>query len=119
MLESLNPGKEVVDLFKLILEEKFNESEASTITQSKSLNKKIEKIDEREKTLLRSLVEGAIDNQTYKEGKGLLAEDKNEALQGLDNLKSHKNELKEYVNFGAYMMENIKERFVVGKPYKR
>ena len=111
LLESLNPGKEVVDLFKLILEEKFNESEASTIMQSKSLNKKIEKIDEREKTLLRSLVEGAIDNQTYKEGKGLLAEDKNEALQGLDNLKSHKNELKEYVNFGAYMMENIKELY--------
>lgn len=111
LLESLNPGKEVIELFKLILEEKFNETEASSIKQSKILNKKIEKIEEREKALLRSLVEGAIDSETYKGGKGLLTEDKNEAIQGLANLTSHKNELKEYVNFGAYLMGNIKELY--------
>ena len=111
LLESLNPGKEVVDLFKLILEEKFNQSEASTIKQSKSLNSKIEKIDERRTKLLNTLLDGVIDNETYKESNELLTKDKSEAIQGLENLKSHKNELKEYVNFGAYMMENIKELY--------
>ena len=57
------------------------------------------------------MVEGAIDSETYKGGKGLLTEDKNEAIQGLANLTSHKNELKEYVNFGAYLMGNIKELY--------
>ena len=108
LLESLNPGKEVVELFKLILEEKFNKSEASTIKQSKSLNKKIENIDERRTKLLNTLLDGVIDNETYKENNKLLIKDKNLAIQGLENLKSHKNELKEYVNFGAHMLENIK-----------
>jgi len=111
LLESLNPGKEVVELFKLILEEKFNQSEASTIKQSKSLNSKIEKIDERRKKLLNTLLDGVIDNETYKESNELLTKDKSEAIQGLENLKSHKNELKEYVNFGANLMENIKELY--------
>ena len=111
LLESLNPGKEVVDLFKLILEEKFNETEASSIKQSKSLNKKIEKIDERRTKLLNALLDEVIDKETYKESNELLTQEKQEANQGLENLKSHKNELKEYVNFGANLMENIKELY--------
>ena len=111
LLESLNPGKEVVDLFKLILEKKFNETEASTIKQSRRLNKKIETIEERRTKLLNTLLDGVIDNETYKENNELLTKDKNEAIQGLENLKSHSNELKEYVNFGAYLMENIKELY--------
>ena len=111
LLESLNPGKEVVDLFKLILEEKFNQSEASTIKQSKSLHKKIEKIDERRTKLLNALLDEVIDKDTYKESNELLTTEKKEANQGLENLKSHKNELKEYVNFGANLMENIKELY--------
>ena len=71
-------------------------------------DKKIENIDERRTKLLNTLLDGVIDNETYKENNKLLIKDKNLAIQGLENLKSHKNELKEYVNFGAHMLENIK-----------
>ena len=111
LLESMNPGKEVVELFKLILEEKFNEAETSSLKQSKSLHKKIEKIDERRTKLLDALLDEVIDEETYKEGNELLTKEKQEANQGLENLNSHKNELSEYVNFGANLMENIKELY--------
>ena len=108
LLESLNPGKEFVELFKLILEEKFNETEVSSIKQSKSLRKKIQKIDERRTNLLNLLLDEVIDKNTYKESNELLTLEKKKANQQLENLESNKNELKEYLNFGVNLMENIR-----------
>jgi len=111
LLETLNPEKEVVELFKLILENKHNQTETSTIKESKSFKKKINDIDERKSKLLDKLLESVIDNETYTKYNKELTITKDEATQGLDNLKTNRDELKEYIDFGIYMIENIKKLY--------
>lgn len=109
--KEIKPKDEICDLFELILQDKFENSEASKKNLLKKKEEDIRKLKLKRKTLLDRLLEGIIDNETYKEAKDCFD------IQILD-LENEHSELQEndqermnFVSFGIHLFKNIQDFF--------
>lgn len=106
----LKPKKEISDLFKSILEERFSNSESSKKAIIKRKGDKINDLKAKSKTLTMKLIDGVIDNDTYKVTS-------KEMKENLLTLEAEKQKLEtkgtdntaDFVNFGIFALENLGE----------
>ncbi len=105
--DKLKPNKKVLNLFKLILKEKFENSEKSKKKLIKNIDEKINHLSKRKSNLLDKYLDGLLDNNTYNS--------KNkEIISSITQLKTDKLKLKdfekdtdEFISFCIYLINNL------------
>ena len=71
LISQMKPEPEVSELFKLILEEKYESAEKTKYSKIKELNKEIDRLNERKSRLLDLRIDGEIANDVFKERDGV------------------------------------------------
>lgn len=111
ILNDLRPNVEVLNLFDIILKDKFEDSETSNKSIIKSINEKISKLETRKNSLLDKFLDSSISDEVFK------SKDK-ELKDEIDKLKVEKGQLNEYekdtqkfIKFGIHMIQNIGTMF--------
>jgi site-specific DNA recombinase len=110
-LNDLRPNIEVLNLFNIILKDKFENSEQSNKSIVKSINEKISKLETRKNSLLDKFLDSSISDEVFK------SKDK-ELKDEIDKLKVEKGQLNEYekdtqkfIQFGIHMIQNVGTMF--------
>ena len=111
ILNDLKPKVEVLNLFDIILKDKFENSETSNKSIIKSINEKIKKLENRKSSLLNKLLDELITDELFN------SKDK-ELKSEIDKLKIDRGQLNEYekdtqkfIQFGIHMIQNIGTMF--------
>ena len=116
LLESLKPQKDVAELFKLILEDKYESSNESRFNQIKNIDTKLSQLGTDKQTLTGKLLKGVVDDSTYK----IYSKQIEEELLALESekidLSDDKGELKSFLNFGVEMLKNVDYLYENGSP---
>jgi site-specific DNA recombinase len=116
LLESLKPQKQVSELFKLILEDKYESSNESRFNQIRKIDAKLNQLDQEKGTLTKKLVKGVVDDSTYKSYSKKIQEEVLELESEKLDLSDDKGELKEFLNFGVDMLQNVDYLYENGSP---
>lgn len=107
LLNSYKPNDSIIAVFESILLEKHNDSERSVLSQEKKISNKILEQNQTKKILLKKLVKGVIDDETYKSE----VVDINQNIQELEKektqLKRYEKDSLEFVRFGVYLLRNL------------
>ena len=110
-LNDLKPNAEVLNLFNIILKDKFENSEKSNKSIVKSINEKIKKLEKRKSVLLDKLLDDLISNELFN------SKDKELKIE-IEELKVERGQLNEYekdtqkfIKFGIHMIQNVGEIF--------
>ena len=111
LLNEIQPNEEVCNLFELILEEKYMTAEESKYFQLKKVNSEIERLNKKQEVLTDKLLEGIVDNDTYKTTNRILDDSLIKLNQEKDNLNGYQKDIREFVKFGVYMLKNINQLF--------
>lgn len=109
--KDLKPKEEVCDLMEIILKEKFENSESSKKNLLTKNKKEIEKLELKNKALLDKLLDGTINNETYKDAKTRFDELILKHKVEQSELLEHNKDVMVFVKFGIYLFKNIKELF--------
>ena len=109
LFKELKVSDEIITLFKLVLQDKYEKTEKSNKQQLKKLRIELKKIEDKKETLLEKMLEGVISNEDYQKHNNKYSEQIAEIESGIDNLKADDKELKEYISFGTFMLQNLSE----------
>lgn len=105
--DNLKPNKKVLTLFKLILKEKFENSEKSKKTLIKNINEKIILLKKRKSHLLDKYIDGHIDNEAYKlKNEEIISSIKQFETDKL-KLNDFEKETEEFISFGIHLINNL------------
>ena len=105
----MRPVLEVSELFKLILEKKYESAEKTKCRKIKELNKDIEKLNERKDKLLSALLDGVISNDRFKTNDEKIQNKILDKKASKSLLGDYQKDLRKYIDFGINMLENFKE----------
>ena len=111
LISQMKPDPEVSELFKLILEEKYESSEKTKYSKIKELNKDIDRLKKRKDKLLSTLLDGVISNAIFKTNNVKIQNEILDRNASLDRLGDYRQDLRKYMNFGVNMLENFKELY--------
>ena len=111
LLESLSPSPSVIDLFKLILEEQYKNSNTTKQKRIENLNSELEKLKGRKEKLLDTLLDEVITKDTYEAHSRKIENEIGEKESAMRNLGNFQTELTKYVNFGTLILTNFKDLF--------
>ena len=106
-LKNIKPSKGVIDLFKCILTEEYDNYSSDRIKMQKTIDIKIEDIEKQKMSLTDKYINGKIDDEMYQKF--------NENLSiGLIDLKNQKEDYKDYledldryISFGLTLFKNL------------
>ena len=107
----MEPEAEVIELFKLILEEKFQSTLKSKFDRENKLKKEVSKLNERKSKLLEKLLDDIISNETYETCDKDLSNQILDCKEKLRKLGESGDSIRSHVNFGVYMLQNFKELY--------
>jgi|TARA_B110000879_G_scaffold211556_1_gene304664 site-specific DNA recombinase len=116
LLESIKPPKEVAELFKLILEDKYESSNESRFKQIKNIDSKLLNLRTDKEILTGKLLKGVVDDSTYKIYSQKIDEEERECKSEKIELSDDKGELKSFLNFGVEMLQNVDYLYENGSP---
>jgi site-specific DNA recombinase len=109
LFKELKVSDEVVSLFKLILQDRFEKTEKSNKQQLKKSTTELKKIERKKETLLEKMIEGIINDNDFQKHNDKYDEQITELEVEIDNLKGDDKELKEFISFGTFMLQNLSE----------
>ena len=109
LFKELKVSDEVVTLFKLVLQDKYEKTEKSNKQQLKKSRTELKKIEDKKETLLEKMIEGVISNEDYQKHNNKYNQQIAELEAEIDNLKGDDKELKEYISFGTFILQNLSE----------
>lgn len=110
-LKGLKPYEEVCDLLELILKDNFENSEASKKNLLKKKQIEINNLSQKKNILVDRLLDGTIDNSTYKGTEEEIKTRMSILEVEKSDLKEHQKDTMEFVNFGIYLFKNINSFF--------
>ena len=108
ILSEFRVEEEVVELFKLILEEKFKTWNSAKYRNIETLEKDICKAEERKSILLNKLLESVISDEVYKNQETLLNEQIFQKRSQLTSLNTNQGDLERYLDNSALIIRNFK-----------
>ena len=111
LLNEIQPTEEVCDLFELVLEDKYKTSEKNQYSLLKKVEADIEKLESRKDKLTGKLIDGVIDDETYKKMKSKLDADSVQLSKERGSLSGYQKDIREFVKFGLFMLKNISNLF--------
>ena len=111
LMKDLSPPAEVLELFRLIMEDHYQDAEKTKYATIKSVQNKINSLEERKGKLLDKLLDNVVSNQVYSEKTAILDNEITELRIQLEGLGDYQNDLEEYVEFGTFLLENIYELY--------
>ncbi len=107
----LSPSEEVCNLLELILEKKHEESKHSIKKLLIQKKNKLILLKDKSEMLLEKLLEGTINNDTYKNANIKINSDIIILEGEIAELKESNGDLKEFVKFGLFLFKNLKTFF--------
>ncbi|MCP4311097.1 MAG: hypothetical protein GY790_07540 [Bacteroidetes bacterium] len=108
LLQDLMPGNEVAELFRLVLEDQYQSNEQSKYQQLKRIEREIEVLEERQNKLLEKLLDQVISDDLYKTHDSNLRGQLTEKQQQIADLNDHQKDLSDYIEFGVFLLGNLK-----------
>ena len=111
LMKDLSPPAEVLELFSLIMEDHYQDAEKTKYATIKSVQSKINSLEERKGKLLDKLLDNVVSNSVYTKNTAILDNDITELRIQLEGLGDYQNDLEEYVEFGTFLLENISELY--------
>lgn len=112
-LSQFKISDEVCDLFELILEDRYNESETSKRSLLRKVKGEINDLEKRTEVLLNKLIGGVIVDDSYK----LMKQKYSNSLVNLNAerlvLLEDQNDIREFVKFGLFMLKNMDHLFEI------
>jgi site-specific DNA recombinase len=107
IFESLKPSEEMQELFTLVLEDNYHNSKAGKIKQINEVKNEINRLKSREESLVSRLLDGTIENETYKSYASKIKEEIMSKESQLISLNDYQDDLREYINFGLNLLTNL------------
>ena len=114
LLRQLKPDPGVSELLKIILEEKYKSSANMKYERINELKKEIDKLNERKGRLLDTLLDNVITQDTYRERESLIINEILNKKDSLLNLGDYQKDLKDYIDFGVFLLENLEDLYLQG-----
>ena len=111
LLNEIQPNEEVCNLFELILEEKYKASEKNQYSLLKKVEADIEKLELSKDILTGKLIDGVVDDETYRKMKYKFDNDSIKLSKERGSLNSYQKDIREFVKFGVFMLKNINQLF--------
>ena len=111
LMRDLGPPPEIIELFRLIMEDHYQKAKKTKYNVIKNIKSKIVSLEERKDKLLNKLLEGVVDNKVYSKHSESIDRDIMELNIQLESLGDYQNDLEEYIKFGTFLLENIGELY--------
>ena len=92
-----------------MLQDKYEKTEKSNKQLLKKSRTELKKILDKKETLLEKMIEGVISNEDYQKHNNKYSEQIAELELEIENLKADDKELKKYISFGIFMLQNLNE----------
>lgn len=106
-LKSFEVAPEILELYNLMLAEKFQEGEKDTLQTKKSLENEIAIIDTRLNVLTDKYIDGLVSESDYKETKIRYEKQRNELIMKHSQLPHSGKEFQQYINYSFSLLGNI------------
>jgi len=93
------------------MKDHYQDAEKTKYATIKSVQSKINSLEERKGKLLDKLLDNVVSNAVYTKNTAILDNDITELRIQLEGLGDYQNDLEEYVEFGTFLLENISELY--------
>ncbi len=113
LLAEIQPSEEMCELFELVLEGSIKASKESEVNKLKTIADSKRKLEERKELLTEKLLDGVVDNATYKKAEATISDQLRELELESFNLQAYKKDVSEFISFGVYLLKNLNELFNV------
>ena len=104
---SLKPNEEVLNLFELILKDKFENSEKSNKSLVKNIDTKIKTLTNRKSILLDKCLDGHINDETYGLKDVELSSEIEQLKYEREQLNDYEKDAMEFTKFGIHIIKNL------------
>tara|TARA_R110000803_G_scaffold209830_2_gene280159 strand:- start:1782 stop:3479 length:1698 start_codon:yes stop_codon:yes gene_type:complete len=111
ILNELKPNVEVLNLFDIILKDKFENNETSNKSIIKSINEKITKLETRKNALLDKYLDGMILDELFNSKDKELKSEIYKLKMERGQLKEYEKDTQKFIQFGIHMIQNIGTMF--------
>ena len=109
LLDSLKPPVEILELFRAVLEDKFNKDNKTAKDELKRVVGAIKTVTQRKEILTTKLLDQVLSDDIYKSSLALLEREEKKLNFKKKNLLKPDSRLKEFVQFGLFLLNNLKE----------
>ncbi len=110
-LYSFKISKEILELYKLILEDVFNSDDADRLKEIKEIEKKTDLINNKINSLQDKFLDNEICPEDYKSIRIRLHKERNNLLDKKEELSVDKSAFNQYFDFGLSFLYNMKEYY--------
>jgi site-specific DNA recombinase len=111
LMRDLSPPAEVLHLFSLIMKDHYQDAEKTKYATIKSVQSKINSLEERKGKLLDKLLDNVVSNSVYTKNIAILDNEIMELEIQLEGLGDYQNDLEEYIKFGTFLLDNFSELY--------
>jgi site-specific DNA recombinase len=116
LLDSLRPPKEVVALFKAVLEDKFRKDNKTAENELKRVLEAIKTVNRRKAMLTTKLLDQVLSDNIYTTSLVELEREEAELDFKKSNLLKPDSRLKDFVQFGLFLLNNLKDVYSKSSP---
>ena len=109
LLDSLKPPVEVVELFRAVLEDKFDKDNNTAKGELKRVLGALKTVGKRKSVLTTKLLDQVLSDNIYTASLNELETEEAELNFKKENLLKPDSRLKEFVEFGLFLLKNLKE----------
>ena len=109
LLDSLKPPVEIVELFRAVLEDKFDKDNKTAKDELKRVIGAIKTVTRRKAVLTTKLLDQVLSDDIYTTSLNELEREEAELNFKKGNLLKPDSRLKEFVQFGLFLLNNLKE----------
>ena len=107
LFRDLKPPAEVCELFELVLEEHYKTSKQSQYKDIKRVESEIQGLEVKKEKLLDKLLDEVISNEVFKNYSKNIDKNLSERKDELLNLNDYQKDLRDYINYGLKLMQNL------------
>ena len=107
LINDLKPDPQVIELFKLIMKDHYQNAEKTKYAAIEILKKKVKTLEKRQENLLNNMLDKIVTSVVYKKHTDTLDKEILELNIQLRELGDFDNDLHEYINFGSFLLENL------------
>ena len=112
LLDNLRPPEEIIELFRVVLEDKFDKDHKTTKNELKRVLEAINTVKKRKAVLTTKLLDQVLSDNIFTTSLNELERVETELNFKKNNLIKPDSRLKDFIEFGLFLLNNVKEVYL-------
>jgi hypothetical protein len=96
-----------------VLEDEYKQAEATKFQLIEKAQAKLNQVSRKKSTLVDKLMNEVVDDATFQLGSTMLNEEETKIQLSLDELGDYNHDMKDYISFGAFVLQNLEEVYSI------